>query len=415
MATLYKRKNTFWVSYWVQGKQFQKSLGTDNERVARDKIRQIEYELSLGQMQGISRLPLVEFLETFCHHERAVKSHKTYKNDISRLRVVFGTICESLKILPPGSTDSPRQARPRPDSYAGQHIRAKFLEDVTMEIINRWLSARLQQNRWQPKTVNNYRETLHKMFAYATKHHGFVSRDRRYPNPVDGVDRHREPAPDITFLKLDDIDEQLRVLEGHPVLRAIAAICIYAGLRRGEVVMLTPSDVDMANRLIRVRAKTINKKRWQPKTKRNRVVPISDALCDILSRYQPPVVTQWYFPSPHGKQWDPDNLTHGLHDINHKHGLQWTCGDFRHTFGSQLAQKGESLYKISALMGNSPDICRRHYAALIPEEMADVVEFGKPAPTGAKDDTKAMLKEILTRLESGDGKSVALSVLRIVR
>jgi len=37
MATLYKRKNTFWVSYWVQGKQFQKSLGTDNERVRATK------------------------------------------------------------------------------------------------------------------------------------------------------------------------------------------------------------------------------------------------------------------------------------------------------------------------------------------------------------------------------------------
>jgi hypothetical protein len=37
--------------------------------------------------------------------------------------------------------------------------------------------------------------------------------------------------------------------------------------------------------------------------------------------------------------------------------------------------KGESLFKISELMGNSPEICRRHYAALIPEEMRDSVEF----------------------------------------
>lgn len=55
--------------------------------------------------------------------------------------------------------------------------------------------------------------------------------------------------------------------------------------------------------------------------------------------------------------------------------MKWTCLDFRHTFGSQLAMKGESLYKISVLMGNSPEICRRHYAALIPETMVDSVEF----------------------------------------
>jgi integrase len=55
--------------------------------------------------------------------------------------------------------------------------------------------------------------------------------------------------------------------------------------------------------------------------------------------------------------------------------MPWGCLDFRHTFGSHLAQKGESLYKIAELMGNSPEICRRHYAALIPELMRDTVEF----------------------------------------
>jgi hypothetical protein len=37
--------------------------------------------------------------------------------------------------------------------------------------------------------------------------------------------------------------------------------------------------------------------------------------------------------------------------------------------------KGESLYKISSLMGNSPEICRLHYAALLPEALSDTVEF----------------------------------------
>ena len=60
---------------------------------------------------------------------------------------------------------------------------------------------------------------------------------------------------------------------------------------------------------------------------------------------------------------------------NDKAKLPWGCLDFRHTFGSQLAMKGESLYKISAIMGNSPEICRRHYAALIPEALCDSVEF----------------------------------------
>jgi hypothetical protein len=41
--------------------------------------------------------------------------------------------------------------------------------------------------------------------------------------------------------------------------------------------------------------------------------------------------------------------------------------------------KGESLYKVSALIANSPGICRRHYAALVPEALADTVELGPVA------------------------------------
>jgi hypothetical protein len=79
-------------------------------------------------------------------------------------------------------------------------------------------------------------------------------------------------------------------------------------------------------------------------------------------------------------RWDPDNFSQRLREINRENGLVWSCLDYRHTFGSQLAVKGESLYKISELMGNSPEICRRHYAALVPEQMRDTVEFQPVSP-----------------------------------
>lgn len=128
--------------------------------------------------------------------------------------------------------------------------------------------------------------------------------------------------------------------------------------------------------MIRVRAKTMHGELWQPKTKQNRAVPISSTLRRYLERYVPRLTPEkWFLPSPQGKRYDPDNFSRDLRIANKKAGLQWNCLDFRHTFGSHLAMKGESLYKISALMGNSPEICRRHYAALIPETLADSVEF----------------------------------------
>ncbi len=44
---------------------------------------------------------------------------------------------------------------------------------------------------------------------------------------------------------------------------------------------------------------------------------------------------------------------------------------FRHTFGSLLAQAGVSLDKITSWMGNTPDVCRRHYAQFVPRDSHD--------------------------------------------
>ena len=158
----------------------------------------------------------------------------------------------------------------------------------------------------------------------------------------------------------------------------MVALYIYAGIRREEALWLTVDDIDLTNSqgMIRIRAKNINGEYWQPKTGVNRAIPISKALRAYLKQYQrPKTETPWLFPSPQLTRWNPDNFSRKLRKANTASNLSWGCLDFRHTFGSQLAMKGESLYKISKLLGNSPEICRRHYAAILPEALVDTVEF----------------------------------------
>lgn len=413
MASLFKRRNQFWVCYYINGKRIQQSLKTDNERIARDKIKKIEYELALGDLHQASKIPLAVFLEDFCKYLKSTRTFKSYKNDFSRLRIFFGPICESLKPAVAGGTKESNKKRQ--DKYARVHIKADLLEDISVQQINRFLLDRVKKDLWKPKYANLMREVLHKLFAYAIKHHGFCSRDRRYPNPVDGVDRLKESASDIHFLKLEDIPFQLEAVKTSPVIHALVATYIYAGLRREEALWLTGADVDLDQKLIRIRAKTAQGEFWQPKTKRNRVVPISGQLYEILNKYQVNKNNIWFFPSPTGKRWDPDNFSQDLRKLNKKAGLNWSCLDYRHTFGSLLAQKGESLYKISELMGNSPEICRRHYAALIPERMKETVEFDIPANTDNNknnDNMEAMLKQILDKLEGGGDHKPPIRLVR---
>jgi len=243
----------------------------------------------------------------------------------------------------------------------------------------------VRRKGWKPKTANRSREVLTRLYNWAMEQNGI-----RLPgdkNPAAKVERYKESASEISFLTLEAIDEQLKALEQWPELQTMVAFYIYTGLRREELCWLTIDDVDLnagKNGMIRVCAKTVNGKFWEPKTKVNRAVPISSNLRKYLDLYSPAIVEgKLFFSTVNGCQWDPDNLSREIRDANASVGLDWTCLEFRHTFGSQLAMKGESLFKISKIMGNSPEICRKHYAALLPESLISSVEFGTskmPAP-----------------------------------
>lgn len=378
MASIFRKpgKAAWWVSYYHKGKRIRHSLWTTDERAALKKLRKLEGEIVTGELESRSLTPIVSLLEEFTAHLATTRTRKSYKNDISYLRIFFGPICEALK---PGSTRNrrfgPGEGSAGIDRFKGRHVEVKTLEELSANVMSNFINLRITKDGISPKTANRMREVLHVLFNYAIRQHGFRSVDRRYPNPVDAVPRRREEEPVIRFLALDQIDMQLKVLVDQPELKAMVAVLIYAGLRREEVLWLTPADVDLRSGMIRVCKKTVGEETWWPKTRRNRRVPISTMLRRLLEGYTPARDSNWFFPTPRKHRWDPDNFSQTLREINNQHGLPWGCLDFRHTFGSHLAMKGESLFKISELMGNSPEICRRHYAALVPEEMRDTVEM----------------------------------------
>lgn len=382
MASIYKRGRIWWAKFQHQGQVLRRSLQTPNRQLARERARHFECTVRDGtpvNSETCTRTPLDAALQEFCEHQRVTKTQKSAQTDIYYLRQVFGPACPAMLVnaRKPISEEvrqrrlalmSTTELRTKPN-----HLRPRRVEQLTTEDVSRTLVNRVRQRNLSPKTGNRLREVVHRFCQWCISQRGI-----RFPadkNPVTAVERFRERTGTIRFLTIDQVHAQLEALEQSPVIRAMVAVYIYAGLRREEALWLTHEDVDLQARMIRVQAKRIGGTYWEPKTKRNRAVPISGALLKILAQYRPVVGTPWYFTSPKGCQWDPDNCSRALRRINRAAGLPWSCLDYRHTFGSHMAQRGVSLYKISELMGNSPEICRRHYAALVPEQMADAVEF----------------------------------------
>jgi integrase len=93
---------------------------------------------------------------------------------------------------------------------------------------------------------------------------------------------------------------------------------------------------------------------WQPKTKKNRGVPISSRLKPYLDKWRLKGSRRaWMFPTSQGTRYDPDNFSSDLRAANSAKSVAWTNLDYRHTFGNQLAMKGESLNKIATLLGTA--------------------------------------------------------------
>lgn len=392
MAGLKLRGSIWYLTYYANNKKRVISLDTGSLQLAKEKKRQFESAQARGEASWLpTRTPVAHILSGYVQHVRSIKTAKSAQTDVYYLRDMFGPLCDELKITSRkvGPKSRKRKRREGQDRRRrAPRIEAPYFEAITTTDIAEFIDAQKLSRGLKPKTANRYREIASALINWAVSQRGV--RMIGGTNPATGVKKYKESPPEIRFLTMPQIKEQLDALAQHKQLQTMVAMLIYGGLRREELLWLTIADIDYQTGtygMIRVRAKTIAGESWKPKTGVNRAVPISGELRAQLNTYRPRTSDHgWFFPSPAGKRWDCDNFSEALRELNQAAGLRWACLDFRHSFGSQMALANVSLYKISKLMGNSPEICRRHYAALVPEDMMEVVEFVRrdPAPSPSK-------------------------------
>jgi integrase len=383
VASLIVRNSVFYIQFMASGKAKRISTGTESLQIAKEKLRQFESAQANGNDNPLpTRTPIDGVVTAYVSHIRNVKTAKSAQTDIYYLRDAFGPICEALKITSRKVSAKTKKRPPKPGQDRRRKaavIAAVCFEQISTSDIATFISGQVMSRGLAPKTANRYREILTRLFNWAMTQNGVrMPKDK---NPAAAVERYKEHAPNISFLTLKQIDEQLDALADDVKMQAMVATLIFAGLRREELLWLTPEDIDWTvgnSGLIRIRAKTVQGEKWQPKTKKNRGVPISSRLRTYLDKWRlKHHGGRWLFPNSEGNRFDADNFSRDLRAANAAHCLSWSNLDYRHSFGSQLAMKGESLYKIATLMGNSPAIAQRHYAALLPESLMNSVEFSE--------------------------------------
>jgi hypothetical protein len=110
----------------------------------------------------------------------------------------------------------PRRKIKASDKLPRRHVRVDTLEDLTPGEIEQHITRRIRLDGIAPWTANRLRKVLHVMFNGAIRQHNYRAHDLRFPNPVDAVPRRRVVDPDIRFLTVEQVDEQLEALTEHP-------------------------------------------------------------------------------------------------------------------------------------------------------------------------------------------------------
>ena len=322
MASLRKRGKKYYASYYVGGKEHRRALETTSHQVAKERLRHLEASLSRGTLESDlpTKTPMVDLLESYVRYIQTTKTKNSIKVDTWYLRAIFGPICPALQ---PTRQKAKNKKRRNKGSVSVRPIEVNYIEQITTAMIAEMIDTRVQRNGIAPKTANRYREIVMRLVSWATDQRGV-----RMPggiNPANRVERRKQSASEIRFLTLEQVDEQLTVLRENIRLQTTVAMYIYAGLRREELLWLADKDIDLnvgKFGVIRVQSKTINGTFWEPKTKKNRAVPISSTLRQYLDHYESnQTIGQWYFPSPKGTRWDPDNFYHYLKEANKKAGF----------------------------------------------------------------------------------------------
>jgi hypothetical protein len=80
-------------------------------------------------------------------------------------------------------------------------------------MIAEFIRKKVTRQGLAPKTANEYREIIQRLFGFAIHELGVRMPGDSKLNPASAVKTYRVPAPEIRFLEFKHIWEQLQILE----------------------------------------------------------------------------------------------------------------------------------------------------------------------------------------------------------
>ena len=229
-----------------------------------------------------------------------------------------------------------------------QQFYKKLLAEGRVERIE----AQKQPKGLSAKTVRN----IHQIISSALK----LAVEQRLiaHNPADGCALPKAERKEMQTLPVEQLTSFLREAKDSGVF-ALYYIDLTTGLRRGELLGLKWSDIDLEKGDFRVQrqiGRIDGKIIEMPLKTKNayRTLPLSADAISVLKMQKCKVGnSEWVFPSPTGGPMSPDSVLHMLHRVLKRAGLpKVRFHDLRHTFATLALQNGVDIKTVSGMLGH---------------------------------------------------------------
>lgn len=243
-----------------------------------------------------------------------------------------------------------------------------LMSDVTKSVLSKYKAKRLtgeiihQKRKAGESTVRKELSFLRQVFNHACEEweDDWGGYFKGFVNPVKKVIKGLEDNERTRYLTQKEAQDLARVLPEW--LFEIVVVSCETGLRRGKVVTLFKSQIDLDSGWINVPQKSSREKNARP-IKMTSVV--KQFLTKMLERN---VNSEYVFSDDSGKPYSPNWISVAFGRYCKAAGIKdLRLHDLRHDFASRLINAGASLYQVQHQLAHSDPRITQRYAHLLPE------------------------------------------------
>ncbi len=328
---LYKRGQVWWMGFTYQGKRIKRSTETKDKKLAEKIHHKVMTQIAEGKWFDVDEGSKRTFLELAERYEstdfKELKSWQSVESYLKQIKEFFGP--HTVSQINPALIEDFKQKR----KSAGD----------------------------QPSTIVRKLTILKRIFNLAKKRWMWVKDVPPIEMPAK-ADRKR-----LRYLSFAEYHKLLGKCE--PWLHGPVIVAAWTGLRKGNVLNLKRSQVNIFNR-------TISLDGSETKNGEHLIIPVAapalEAIKDAMKVTH--LNSPYVFCTADGKPYSSMEVQRAFKDALTKAEIEdFRFHDLRHCFASWNRQAGVDLDTLADLMGHKDTQMTRRYAHIGPQHLADAV------------------------------------------